>query len=321
MSVLIPARCTATLPEVFTDNHVCEPKVDGARYQFYIGYDPTGRHAGNTLLSRHISKVDNLPVDKTHHVIGLGSDWPDLKGTVLDGEVFAQDFTFTQSILNCSPAKAIERQSTSMILNYYVFDCRVFRGEDIGGLPLEKRRMVARAVVDRLNLSNVVLIQQWPFDRISEMFNQIIAAGGEGLIVKDKRFAYGCGWSKLKKSYDVSCFISGYKPGNGKYRDSIGAIALSVYDNSPDDDSEYDARSIEIGFASGFSDEIRAAINSNRDAYLGKVVDVYAQELSSGNRLRHPTFFRFRSDVSHRDCTLVNVKEAFKQKAKSRRIK
>lgn len=311
--ILIPARCTATLPEVFTENHVCQAKIDGSRYQFYIGYDPTKRHKGNTLLSRHISKVDNLPVDKTQHVLGLTNDFSDLNGTVLDGEVFSQDFTYTQSILNCSPTKAIERQRTSMALNYYVFDCRMFRGEDIGILSQEKRRQVAMAVVERLNLPNVFLIQQWSCEVAATYFNLIVSAGGEGLIVKDKRLAYGCGWAKFKKSYDLSCFISGYKPGNGKYSGSVGAIALSVYD--------VHGKAIEIGFASGFSDEIRSDINANRDKYLGQVVDVYAQELSAGNRLRHPTFFRFRSDLEDLDCTIVSVKEAFKQKAKSRRIK
>ena len=312
MTVLVPARCTSDLPGEFREHHVAEPKIDGSRYLFYIGSDPTGRHQGNALLSRHISKVDNLPVDKTGHVIGLKNPIPGLTGTVLDGEVFFKDFTYTQSILNCSTANAIERQKDGGILKYHVFDCRVFRGEDISGLPLSKRRQVAEAVVKHIGLPNVSLVPQWPHDRIQEMFNLIVAAGGEGVIVKDVRMGYGCSWAKMKKSYEISCFISGYKPGNGKYSDSIGAIAVSIYN---------DGKPIEIGFASGFSDVVRAEMNKNRDKFLGRIVDVYAQELSAGLRLRHPTFLRFRDDYAQVDCTLVRAKEAFKQGAKSRRIR
>ena len=311
MKYLAPARCTAKLPDSFSEHHVCEMKFDGSRYQLHIGFDPTGRRSGNTLLSRHISKIDSLAVDRTDNVPHItATEFPELEGTLLDGEIFLRDFETTQSIMSCNPTKAIERQRETGLVDYHVFDCRVFQGKDISNFSLEKRRRVLATVIKHMNLPNVKIVKQWPSEDITKVFNAIVAAGGEGVIVKDVRLGYGQ-WAKLKKSFDVSCFISGYKEGNGKYSRSIGSIAISVYDNNGNE--------IEVGFASGFSDELRAEIDANRSEYIGRVVDIFAQEISSKLRLRHPTFFRFRDEMNKSDCTLENLKEAMKQKSRSRR--
>ena len=306
-----PARCVAELSTEFKSHHVAEEKMDGSRYTLYIGYDPHERQELNALLSRRISVTDGMHVDRTGNVPHITAiKYEGLEGTILDGEVFLNDFPTTQSIIGSGPVTAIAKQEEQGLLGYHVWDVPFFRGKDIRGLPLEKRRLVLEEVVRRMNNPHIKVLEQFPAEQIEEKFKEIVNAGGEGLIVKDTRQGYGMGWSKMKKSYEVSCFISGYKEGKGKYEGQVGAIAISVY---------VDGKAVEIGFASGFDDSLRRKISDNQKEYLGKVVDIYAHEISKTNRLRHPTFFRIREDVNAKDCTLTKLKGDMKKKAKSSR--
>lgn len=312
--LIIPARCTGDLPEDLDQAHlVSQPKLDGSRYVLYLGCDPYERRDGNALLSRRVSTIDGKHVDRTPNLPHItGEAYPDLQGTVLDGEAFLTDFPSTQSVMGSSPALAVSKQESNGWLTYYAFDCPVYRGKDIRGLPLEQRRKVLEAVVAKMGNGHVRAVPQWTGDATCH-FHRVVEAGGEGVIVKDLRMGYGVGWSKYKKSYEVSCFISGFKPGNGKYAGGIGALALSVYED--------DGTPREVGFASGFDDATRALVSAAPKAFMGRVVDIHAQELSKDGRLRHPTFMRFRIDLDETDCTLTKLRDDLARKAKSHRWK
>ena len=318
-----PSRCTADLPEDLTAEHlVAEPKMDGSRYVMYFGCSPYNE-GENALLSRRNSVTDGKYVDKTANVPHLFNEdsISDLKGTVLDGEIQAEDFLSTNSIMNSGPRLAVQKQEESGWVNYYAFDIIYYCGTDVRRKPLSERRKILEYVVTVLNNPNIKAIEQFTVkDKdFNEYFNQITSDGGEGLIIKDVRRAYGTGWAKMKKSYDISCIVTGFKAGNGKYKTSVGSIALSVYA----DDGEL----VEVGFASGFDDATRADMAKNPDKYLNRVVDVFAQEIqdskkskSKVGRLRHPTFHRFRDDLNVGHATASKMWEDFK-KVKSERAK
>lgn len=317
-----PSRCTADLPEDLTLEHlVAEPKMDGSRYVMYLGCSPYTPNQ-NALLSRRESAIDGKYVNKTDNVPHFFTDTiSDLKGTVLDGEIQADDFLATNSIMNSSPRLAIEKQNTVGKVKYYVFDILYYCGTDVRTKPLSERRKIMEYVVTVMNNPDVKLIEQYTTTEkdFTKLFNEITSSGGEGLIIKDSRRAYGAGWSKMKKSYDISCVISGFKAGTGKYAAGVGSIALSVYDDS--------GELTEIGFASGFDDKMRADMAKYPNKYLNRVVDVFAQEIqdskkskSTVGRLRHPTFHRLRDDVNAEDCTAAKMWNDFK-KVKSERAK
>jgi len=312
-TLVTPPRCTTPLYEnLFDENLVAEVKLDGARYILYLGtgVDPYERQRGNTLLSRHVSKIDNKHVDRTGNVPFItGCDYDELHGTILDGEIFLKDCATTTSVMGSGPAVAVSKQEQSGRVSYYVFDCPVFRGKDIRGRPLSERRKILEHVVARMANPNVKLMPQF-VGNFQTHFDRIVKAGGEGLIIKDLRLAYGTGWAKMKKSYDVSCFITGFNAGEGKYAGTIGSIELSV-DN--------DGTPLAVGFASGFDDRLRADFAARPNDFLWLAVDVFAQEISKDGRLRHPTFFRLREDMAAEDCTLAKLKEDMALKAKSTR--
>lgn len=317
-----PSRCTADLPEDLTLAHlVAEPKMDGSRYVMYLGCSPynEGRDA---LLSRRESSVDGKYVNKVENVPHLFADSiSDLKDTVLDGEIQADDFLATNSIMNSSPRLAIEKQSKTGNVKYYVFDILYYCGTDVRTKPLSERRKIIEYVVAVLANDDIKVIEQFTTEQkdFTALFNKITSEGGEGLIIKDSRRAYGAGWAKMKKSYDISCIITGFKAGTGKYAAGVGSIALSVYDE--------DGELVEIGFASGFDDRMRADMAKHPEKYLNRVVDVFAQEIQDSKkskttvgRLRHPTFHRLRDDVTPEDCTAAKMWDDFK-KVKSERAK
>jgi ATP-dependent DNA ligase len=194
-----------------------------------------------------------------------------------------------------------------------------FKGKDLRGLPLSQRRKILIQVVTRMNNPFIKVIPQWTGD-IGGRFQNVVARGGEGLIIKDTRMGYGVGWAKMKKSHDVSVVIVGAKPGNGKYEGQVGAIEIAAWSGS---------KLVPIGFASGFDDKVRAEITHNLKAIVAAktVVDIFAHELSKPSaespcgRLRHPTFYRFREDVDHSDCTMDKVMKDLKKNPKTGRWK
>lgn len=322
VGALTPSRCTADLPEDLTKEYlIAETKMDGSRYVMYIGCSPH-QDGKNALLSRRPSATDGRFVEKTDncpHIFEMPSN--DLVGTILDGEIQAENFLETNSIMNSSPKLALSKQTASGFVKYYVFDIMFYCGTDVRQRPLTERRKILEYVVACMENSCVVPIEQFKSQDVdfTELFNRLTSEGGEGLIIKDVRRAYGLGWSKMKKSYDISCVVSGFKAGSGKYKSGVGSIALSVYDE--------DGVLTEIGFASGFDDKIRADMGKNPEKYLNKVVDVFAQEIqdskkskSKVGRLRHPTFHRFRDDMNKEDCTAEKMWNDFK-KVKSERAK
>lgn len=294
-----PSRCTAKPPETY-EHHIAEEKLDGSRYVLYLGYCPYGRRSGNTLLSRRESG-DGMFVDKTDNIPHITHVSYPFSDTVLDGEIMASTFTLTNSIMNSLPEAAILKQKEHGLVNYHVFDIMRYKGEDVTNKPLSERRTLLEYVISKMNNPNIRLIPQ--VNNPISLFNRVVNGGGEGVIIKDVRAPYGVGWSKLKKSYDISTVVMGSKPGVGKYKNMIGSLEIGVYKDNV---------LIPVGYISGFTDEERIDITNHFDKYLGRVVDVYAQEIGSKGRLRHPTFHRFRDDLLQTSCTYDKMLEDMK---------
>lgn len=122
---------------------------------------------------------------------------------------------------------------------------------------------------------------------------------------------YGSNWAKLKKSYDVSCIITGFRDGINALDGMVGSFILSVYNG---DDL------VEVGAVKLGKNKLHEEVTANKEKYLGKVVDVYAQELTVHNKLRHATFHRIREDgMNPGDCTLEKLKADMRKVAKSKR--
>lgn len=304
--VMTPASAAANGTFDFSkDAWVAEEKIDGARYLLYIGGDPYGSDRDVALLSRRKNAAQKY-TDRYAQVPHIAKNYPGLEGTVLDGELFLNDCATTVSIVTSGPELAVAKQQELGKLTYYVYDVLSYCGKDVRLQPLKNRRKILEATVESINNPHIQVVPQLQGDDIEPIFHQIVSAGGEGLVVKNLNHAYGSGWIKLKKSYDVSVVIGGFQAGQGQYQDQVGALLLSVYDGD---------RLVEIGKTSGFDEALRSHITANPDQYLNTVIDVFAQELTPPSvehpcgRLRHPSFHRLRPDMLPEHATFSTLKE------------
>ena len=149
----------------------------------------------------------------------------------------------------------------------------------------------------------------------------MLEAGGEGLILKHLKKPYIQGrrykhtWIKLKRHAAYDAVVTGYKAGEGKYKGTIGALAISQYLNGA---------LVDVGFVSGMSDAVRAKMAKMlgygvtfqpkpKDVIaVGKskwfVIEFTSQEQEEkSHKYRHGRFERIRTDKRFDEC-LVGAK-------------
>ena len=106
-------------------------------------------------------------------------------------------------------------------------------------------------------------------------------------------------FGKLYKSYLEGATITPItKP---YYKGWFGSLAMGVIDK--------DNKVVNIGYVSGFSDEIKEDFLCNPNKYKNKICVVTAMETTADYRLRHPKFVRFRDDINIEDCSFEKVFE------------
>ena len=166
----------------------------------------------NLIRSRSISKVTGEYGDytaKLPHLTAEMNTWPD--NTVVLAEIcwneYGTNANTVGTILRCLPAKAIERQKEKKLYGL-VFDLLMFNGEDLTQVPYEQR---LRRAQDYFNLGhqdgraatgNFFHTTAIFTDNFAEHADEIIEAGGEGLVLQLRNNPYMPGtrsaWKTLK---------------------------------------------------------------------------------------------------------------------------
>lgn len=201
-------------------NYVAEEKYDGSRYL----------SVGGRFFSRRVSVKDGFPVEKTDNVPHLTSILNKYPNLILDGEVYYEGMSSNDvtSIMGALPEKAIERQKERGFLKYVVFDIlRDFNGNWLVDKTWKERRKLLEMAVglikidllkennkafDKIDVSQVVV-----YDK-REFYNEIMARGGEGIILKNVNAKYvpdkkpSWNWVKVKKHITDDVVIMGFKP-------------------------------------------------------------------------------------------------------------
>jgi ATP-dependent DNA ligase len=286
----------AELDAVWEDaGWVAEEKLDGARYILHLLPN------ANRLFSRRKSTVDGLRVERTDNVPHLRDLKHKLKGTILDGEIVVGKHCRSNDVArimgsNCN--RAAEVQEASGYVTYKVFDILVLKGTDLRNLPYHERYSILEEVLEELD-SDYMEAPERATKNKKEFFERIIKAGGEGVILKDLEGRYiegsrSTAWAKVKRESTWNVICTGFTRGKNAFADTFGAIKLSMYKAGV---------LTEVGQCSGMTLEIRNAVHNDRQAYLGKVLEVTGQEFTSAGRIRHPRFKGWRMDVDPRTVT------------------
>ncbi|MCQ1550072.1 MAG: DNA ligase [Candidatus Accumulibacter phosphatis] len=96
-----------------------------------------------------------------------------------------------------------------------------------------QRALALRELTARLALPWLQAVEQWEFgsrEALDKKLEQIVQAGGEGLMLHRADAAYVTGRSdvllKLKAWHDAEATVIGHQPGRGKYAGMLGALRV-----------------------------------------------------------------------------------------------
>lgn len=298
---------TSSVPDkVWNDpNTVAETKLDGHRFKLHIG------PSGNRFDSRRPSVDGGLFVEKSDNVPHLRDfAMPELAGTVLDGELTAGKDS--NSVAHALGSHATPDEKAA--IRYVVFDILMFKGQDVRDRTDKVRRELIELCFEKTQLGKSPNIELMPRaktmtpEQKKQVLLDVLAADGEGIMIKDLTKPYGKGWSKVKRSARYDVIIVGYDPpeqfstkkGDAEPTETkyfkmgwIGAVNFGQY---------RDGKIVHYGRASGMTDEVRKDISENQDKYIGRPFEIAADVRFPSGKFRHPRFIRWRDDKPASEC-------------------
>jgi DNA ligase-1 len=268
-----------------------EPKLDGVRCLTVVDYE------AKTVVqyTRNGKVLENF----SHITDGILNNI-DLLGRsyVIDGEIVSSSF---QTLMKQVHRKDDVKATDARLMAFDIIPLKEFQaGESI--LGQRRRSNLLQALKPMLEkCGGIDIINQTEVDLdtyVGELqFKQInkdaIAAGYEGIMIKDPDAVYECkrsaSWLKQKPFIEVSLEIKDVEEGTGKNAGRLGAIVCEGTD---------DGKDIAVNVGSGFSDSDRDSYWDSRDTLPGQVVEVRADAITQNQdgtySLRFPRFLRFR---------------------------
>ena len=261
--------------------YVMEPKVDGWRMQIEAGADGVRcwtrtQHSATGKIPMVERWLKNVAKNSGHSFR-------------LDGEVVYldpdgnPDFNFTARCLGSYVDTCIMKQEeTHQWLSFLAFDILRIDEYDHRQVPLEQRQADLHALVPEGAYVQLMPLYVPTVDQHAANIERFL----EGSVLKDIKSPYAGkrhkSWLKWKAEETVDVKIIGYTKGQGKFAEMIGAIT-------------WEAPNGVIGNCSGMDDETREFITKNRQALMGKWIEIkHYGVLVDG--YRHPQFMRFRFD-------------------------
>ena len=230
----------------------------------------------------------------------------------IDTSLYRKTGTQTFSELNAVTAilaidapESKEIQKTQAPLSFILFDCLVFKGENICKQPLSKRRLALEYALDVFNKTSELpfRLSPWVLGKDKQAFYEdIVAKGGEGVVLKrldspyiDTTSRKRDGMVKLKRSMsetikeDLDAYIIGYLPADRDKSWSllVGALKMAV---SLKDDTGMEAEHW-VATISAMPMSMREQITEIgydglprlKEKYYGKVLTINGQSMSSKN--------------------------------------
>ena len=278
--------------------YAAEEKLDGHRVQV---------HCDDVAATRCYSRLGN--VEKFPSWI---YDLPLSPGSVLDGELVPQ--AGPQGAQEVSHLRTANGDKLKLVL----FDVLVWRGSAVMHLPYHRRHAMLGFIATDLSLADgrVELIKANYDVAAAEFAQQILANGGEGVVLKHKGSSYrpgyrGNDWLKVKATFSTDVVITSadasptmwrVRPGHRDPR--TGEISV---------DGEPSSTCANVGLTYGFYHAGRLITvgslgvtgpEEEMVCLIGRVAEVKAYgQYPDTKALRHPVFLRWRDDKSIEECT------------------
>lgn len=211
-----------------------ERKIDGIRVQIHIDNDHPGPAV--RVFTRSLEEITDRVPDVVHSLAGLSC-----ATAVLDGEAIVLAEHGRPEPFQVTGARTASRVDAVQLarrtpLTVWLFDVLHLDGADLLGLPLRLRRERLSALlgtayaglrVPGLITEDVGEAEGW--------FRDTVAAGHEGIMVKDLEAPYaagrrGSGWTKVKPRHTVDLVVLGVERGSGRRSDWLSNIHLGARD-------------------------------------------------------------------------------------------
>jgi DNA ligase-1 len=246
--------------------------------------------------------------------------------TILDGEVVAVDDDGDprpfQAVLRRFRRKHnVAKARENVRVRFHAFDCLHVDGEDLLERPLGERHERLAALLDGTGLVSGLWRVGDP-DRIAEIEGEALAAGHEGIMLKNPESAYtpgrrGQNWLKRKPDVEtLDCVVTGAEWGEGRRATLLGTFEIAV---RSDDDSYEPVGKVATGITDETLEELTALLEPHVRAEDGTdvelkpavVFEVGYEEIQpsptydSGYALRFPRFLGVRDDKGPEDADSV----------------
>ncbi len=212
---------------VFSNDYIAARKIDG-QWAMIIK-DNEGvfhlRARNKNVNGEYADKAEWIP-----HITKELEIMPN--GTVLLGEIYIPTHEGSKNvtkIAGCLKEKSLKRQEDEdWKLHFYCFDILAYRGKNIMNVPLEDRieNYIHYELVDVLNENYTHGAQYYSGQELWDYIGEVLAAGGEGVVMQKRDSEYAPGkrtaWKtcKVKKEIgqDLDLFFTGnYKPSTREY--------------------------------------------------------------------------------------------------------
>lgn len=321
---LSPMLATLETEAFDDDGWLFEPKWDGIRALAYCA-DET------MLISRSGRNITSAyPELSRLHEQTVALD------AILDGEIVAMEngrpsFERLQGRMNLQRDSDIEKAVKSIPVIFIVFDVIYLDGRSLTDTPVEERKEILTELVvpsKRVNVSPYVVGEGKALSEASRAQNL------EGIVAKKLGSPYRASkrtreWLKIKTVFEADVVIGGWSPGEGGRSDYFGALLVGAYA----DEGLRFLGAVGTGFTETvlrhLISELRARgqpdspfagdtkqLSTGR---FGKVIKnpkwvrpelvarVEFRELTSGDRLRAPSFKGLRDDLPAKECSYIEV--------------
>lgn len=202
-------------------------KLDGIRLQAHLDREAT---PPVRLFTRSLEEItDRLP-EVVEAVAALPA-----RTAVLDGEVIVLDDDGRPRPFQVTGARTASRTDPAELarttpVTTYLFDLLHLEGADLVDHPAQQRwaalaDLAPDLVVERLSTADPT--------RAQEFFDDVVARGHEGVVVKDPHAPYaagrrGAGWVKVKPRRTADLVVTGVEWGSGRRQGWLSNIHLAA---------------------------------------------------------------------------------------------
>lgn len=237
--------------------------------------------------------------------IALEEALPETGHYIFDGELLMNDNEgrWTSGERFQQTSKQVSAKGQAHNIAFHIFDALPY-DEFVNGSSIDtynKRRELLNVVRENELVKVVPVLGTCTKGEISTWSDVATQNNWEGIMLNDTNARYETkrhkGLLKVKKMHTADLMIVGFEEAiDGKNRGGLKSLIVQLDDENT------------VNVASGLTEEQRIDIWSNKDQYLGKIVEVkYFEETvnqNGGRSLRFPVVLRFRDDKTVED---INV--------------